>query len=64
MSYFIHPNQLPGMLAEHNDYDDSVDIWSISRALRFLEGIDYDDEPLNLRRRHRTERSFETLFVR
>lgn len=64
MSYFIHPNQLQGLLAEQDEYDDNIDIRNISHALRFLEGIDLEAEPLRLRRRRRTQGASESLFVR
>ena len=63
MSYFIHPNQLQTMLAEQEEYDDNVDIRSISHALRFLEGIDWEVEPLRLRRRRRAQRTSESQLV-
>lgn len=63
MSYFIHPNQLQGLLAEQDEYDDNIDIRSISHALRFLEGIDLEAEPLR-RRRRRAQGASESLFVR
>ncbi len=61
MSYYIHPNQLQGLLAEQEDYEDNVDMRSISRALRFLEGIDYEEEPLRLRRGRRAQRAFKDV---
>ncbi len=64
MSYYFHPNQLQGLLAEHEDYEDyedNVDMRSISRALRFLEGLDYEDEPLRLRRGRRAQQTFKDL---
>ena len=64
MSYFFHPNQLQGMLAEQDEYDDNIDIRNLSRALRFLEGIDYEEEPLRQRRRRYTRQDSEALFVR
>ncbi len=63
MSYFFHPNQLQGMLAEQDEYDDNVDIRSISRALRFLEGIDYEEEPLRQRRRRHARRASEAFLI-
>ena len=64
MSYFFHLNQLQGLLAEQDDYHDNIDFRSISRALRFLEGVDYEEEPLLLRRRRRVQQASEALFVR
>ncbi len=64
MSYFFHPNQLQGMVTEQDEYDDNIDIRNLSRALRFLEGIDYEEEPLRQRRRRSTRRASEALFVR
>ncbi len=55
MSYFFHPNQLQGTLAEQDDFDENMDIRSISRALRFLEGVDYQEEPLRFRRGRRAQ---------
>lgn len=54
MSHSIHPNQVSVMLAEHNDETDNQDV---SRALRFLEGVDYEEEALRLRRRRRAQRA-------
>ncbi len=64
MSDYFHPNQLQGLLAEHGDYEDyeeNVDMRSISRALRFLEGVDYDEEPLRFRRGRRAQRAFKDV---
>ncbi len=57
MSYSIHPNQLQGLLAEQNAEDENFDFRNISRALRFLEGVDYGEEPLRLRRHRRAQRA-------
>ena len=51
MSRILHPNQLPVMLAEQDDYEDDMEPRSVKRALRFLEGMDYEDDSLRLRRR-------------
>ena len=63
MSYFFHPNQLQCMLAEQDNYDDNLDMRSISRALRFWEGIDDEEEPLRLRHRRRVQRDSEACNV-
>jgi hypothetical protein len=47
---------LQGILNEQDDYNDNFDMRSISHALRFLEGIDYEEEALRLRRRQRARR--------
>lgn len=57
MSHSIHPNQLSVMLAEHNAHQDDLDVENISHALRFLEGVDYEEEALRLRRRRRAQRA-------
>lgn len=54
MSHSIHPNQLSVTLAEHNVETDNQ---NISPALRFLEGVDYEEEALRLRRRRRAQRA-------
>ena len=54
MSHSIHPNQLSVILAERSDEADNS---NISRALRFLEGIDTEEEALRLRRRRRAQRA-------
>ena len=54
MSHSIHPNQLCVLLAEHQDETDNS---NISRALRFLETVDHDEEVLRLRRRRRAQRA-------
>ena len=64
MSYSIHPNQLQGLLAQQNADDDNFDFRNISRALRFLEGVEYAEEPLRLRRRRRAQRASESRTVR
>ncbi len=61
MSYSIHQNQLQGLLAEQNVDDENFDFRNISRALRFLEGVDYGDEPLRLRRYRRPQRASGSL---
>ncbi len=62
MSYYFHSNQLQGLLAEQEDFEDNVDMRSVSRALRFLEGIDYEEEPLRFRRGRRAQRASKDLF--
>lgn len=54
MIHSIHPNQLSVTLAERCDEADNS---NISRALRFLEGIDIEEEALRLRRRRRAQRA-------
>ncbi len=57
MSYSIHPNQLRGLLAEQDVEDDNFDFRNVNRALRFLEGVDYGEEPLRVRRYRRAKRA-------
>jgi len=64
MSYVIHPNQLQGLLAQHDEYEENLDMRSISRALRFLEGLDYEEEPLRIRRSRRVQRASEAYLLR
>ncbi len=59
MGYSIHLNQLQGLLAEQNVDDENFEFRNISRALRFLEGVDDGEETLRLRR---PQRSSESLF--
>ena len=54
MSHSIHPNQLSVMVAAQHDEAESS---NISRALRFLETVDYEEEALRLRRRRRAQRA-------
>ncbi len=57
MSHSIHLNQMSVMsvmLAKHHDEEENV---NQSRALRFLETIDYEEEALRLRRRRRAQRA-------
>ncbi len=55
MSRMFHLNQLPVMLAEQDNCGDELEKSKISHALRFLEGIDYEDDALRLRRRRRAQ---------
>ena len=64
MSRLIHPNQLAVMLAEREDLEDELESKRINRALRFLEGIDTEDEALRLRRRRRAQRSAVSSMTR
>ncbi len=57
MSHTIHLNQLPVMLAEQNDDEGQNEARGLSHALRFLEGIDYEDDALRERRRRRAQRA-------
>ncbi len=54
MSHSIHLNQLSAIPTQFND---ETDTQNISRALRFLEEVDYEEEALRLRRRRRAQRA-------
>ncbi len=54
MKHSIHPNQFPTLssMSEEEDYSGSI-----KAALKFLEGLDQDEESLRLRRRRQARRS-------
>lgn len=54
MGQIIHPNQLPS-IQNRVDEDDSSE--GMNAALKFLEGVTYDDDSLRRRRRRRAERA-------
>ncbi len=64
MSRLIHPNQLAVMLAERDDLEDEMETKRINRALRFLEGVDTEEEALRLRRRRRAQRAAGSSLIR
>ncbi len=55
MKHSIHPNQFPTLDAMHDEEEDCTG--GIKAALKFLEGIDHDDESLRIRRRRQARRS-------
>ena len=55
MGQIIHPNQFPLVQSTLQEEDDISG--RMSAALQFLEGIDYEEDSLRLRRRRRAERT-------
>ena len=55
MKHSIHPNQFPSLRMTFEENDESSE--GMSAALRFLEGIDYEEDALRQRRRRRNERA-------
>ena len=56
MSHSIHFNQLSAVLAEHQEGVNNRDNRKIGRAMRFLEGVQYEEDSLRVRRWRRTHR--------
>ena len=54
MGQIIHPNQFPAI---QNTVEEEEIPENMNAALRFLEGINYDDDSLRRRRRRRAERA-------
>lgn len=57
MSHSIHSNRLSVMLDERNVHNNEAEPKNICCALKFLEGVDHEDEALRLRRRRRAQRA-------
>ena len=53
MGQIIHPNQFPSLVQKEEDEASE----GMAAALRFLEGIDNEDDSLRRRRRRRAERA-------
>ena len=56
MKHSIHPNQFPSLRMTFDENDEEAS-QGMSAALRFLEGIDYEEDALRQRRRRRNERA-------
>ena len=58
MGQIIHPNQLQSILTTLDEEEDVSE--SMNAALRFLEGIDHEENSFRRRRRRRAERTADT----
>ena len=56
MSHSIHFNQLSVVLAEHQESENNCENRKISQAMRFLEGVQYEEDAFRVRRWRRIHR--------